>query len=299
MSDPRIELLSAGPGLLSEGPRWHEQRQELLWVDILGSEWHRATLHPDSSLERVTTIAVDRHVGAVAPALDGGYVLAAGPGFVYLDDHGVARDLAQPEGGRSDVRMNDGACDAQGRFWAGTTAYDESPGAGALYRLELDGSCTAVLSDLTIANGIGWSPDGLTMYLNDSGTGRLEAFDFEMSTGALSGRRTLVQGEQDGVVPDGLTVDAEGCIWVAWWGGAMVNRYAPDGSRLASLRLPVERPTSCAFGGRDLATLFVTSARVGLDDDALAREPDAGRLFSIAGLGLHGSPCQLYRGRIR
>ena len=299
MSGPQIAAVTETPGLLSEGPRWHHERQELLWVDILGRQVHRGALRADGSLERVATIAIDRHVGAVAPALRGGYVLAAGPGFLFLDESGSVRELAQPEAGRTDVRMNDGACDSQGRFWAGTMAYDESPGAGALYRLELDGSCTTVLTGLTIANGIGWSPDGLTMYLNDSGTGRVEAFEFETSTGAISGRRTLVQGDQRGVVPDGLTVDAEGAIWVAWWGGAAVNRYAPDGSLLASLRLPVERPTSCAFGGPDLATLFVTSARAGLDHDARARQPDSGRLFAIAGLGLHGLPCQVYRGRIR
>jgi sugar lactone lactonase YvrE len=296
VSEPRISVLSAPSGLLSEGPRWHDQRHELLWVDILGCAFHRATLRADGGLDHVTTIAIDRHLGAVAPAFGGGYVLAAGPGFVFLDEHGAVRDLAQPEGDRSDVRMNDGACDQQGRFWAGTMAYDESPGAGALYRLELDGTCTTVLTGLTIANGIGWSPDGSTMYLNDSGTGSVEAFDFEMSGGALSARRTLVQGDQEKGVPDGLTVDSEGAIWVAWWGGAVVTRYDPEGSLLASLQLPVELPTSCAFGGPDLATLFVTSARAGLDDAALARQPDAGRLFSISGLHVHGLPCQLYRG---
>ena len=188
-------------------------------------------------------------------------MLAAGPGFLFVDDDGSVRELAQPEAGRTDVRMNDGACDPQGRFWAGTMAYDESPGAGALYRLELDGSCTTVLTGLTISNGIGWSPDGSTMYLNDSGTGCVDAFRFDGATGAISDRRTLVRSDQPGVVPDGLTVDEEGGIWVALWGGGAVNRYAPDGSLLASVELPVERPTSCAFGGPDRATLFITTAR--------------------------------------
>ncbi len=299
MNDARIAVVTESAGLLSEGPRWHDERQELLWVDILGCHVHKGALAADGSLELIATKTIDRHVGAVAPAVDGGYVLAAGPGFLFLDESGSVHELAQPEAGRTDVRMNDGACDPQGRFWAGTMAYDESPGAGALYRLELDGTCTTVLTGLTIANGIGWSPDGLTMYLNDSGTGRVEAFDFETSRGTISRRRTLVEGHERGVVPDGLTVDAEGGIWVAWWGGGAIHRYAPDGSLLASVRLPVERPTSCAFGGPDLATLFVTSASAGLDDDARARQPDSGRLFSIVGLGLHGLPCQVYRGRIR
>ncbi len=298
MTVPEVLAWSATPGLLSEGPRWHEERQELLWVDILGCQLHRGTLAADGSLERVSTIAIDRHVGAVAPIVGGGYVLAAGPGFLLVDEGGGLRELAQPHAGRTDVRMNDGACDAQGRFWAGTMAYDESPGAGSLFRLELDGSCTTVLSGLTISNGIGWSPDESTMYLNDSGTGCVDAFSFEASSGAISARRTLVHIDEPGVVPDGLTVDEEGGVWVALWGGAAVNRYAPDGSLLATLRLPVDRPTSCAFGGLDLATLFITSARAGLDDDALAGQADAGRVFAVSGLDTRGLPCQPYRGRI-
>jgi sugar lactone lactonase YvrE len=137
-------------------------------------------------------------------------VLAAGTGFLHVDDDGAVEELAQPEAERTDVRMNDGACDPQGRFWAGTMAYDESPGAGVLYRLELDGSCTTVLTGLTISNGIGWSPDGATMYLADSGTGLVEAFAFEGTTGDLSERRTLVRIQRPGAVPDGLTVDQEG-----------------------------------------------------------------------------------------
>ena len=225
-------------------------------------------------------------------------MLAAGPGFLFVDPAGSVSELAQPDAGRTDVRMNDGACDPQGRFWAGTMAYDESPGAGVLYRLELDGSCTRVLTGLTISNGIGWSPDGATMYLADSGTGRVEAFDFDGGSGDISRRRTLVRIEQPGVVPDGLTVDEDGGIWVALWGGGAIQRYAPDGSVLATVRLPVDRPTSCAFGGPDRATLFVTTARAGLDEVALARQPDAGHLFRIDGLGVRGMPCMPYRGRI-
>ena len=297
MTAPDVRPWSVTPGLLSEGPRWHEERQELLWVDILGRQMHRGTLSPDGALERVETISVDRHIGAVAPAGGGGYVLAAGPGYLFVDDAGAVRELAQPEAGRTDVRMNDGACDPQGRFWAGTMAYDESPGAGALYRLELDGSCTTVLTGLTISNGIGWSPDGSTMYLDDSGTGCVDAFRFDGASGAISDRRTLVHIDQPGVVPDGLTVDDEGGIWVALWNGAAVHRYAPDGTLLASVPLPVDRPTSCAFGGLDRDTLFVTTARTDLDDDALARQPHAGKVFRSTGSAPVASLCLPYRGR--
>jgi sugar lactone lactonase YvrE len=287
---------SAIAGLLTEGPRWHAERGELLWVDILGRTLHRGRPGLDGSLESVETITLDRHVGAVAPATSGGYVLAASTGFLYVDDVGAVRELAQPAAGRRDVRMNDGACDAHGRFWAGTMAYDESPGAGALYRLELDGSCTTVLTGLTISNGIGWSPDGATMFLADSGTGRIDAFDFDASSGEIARRRTIVAIEEPGVAPDGLTVDEDGGIWVALWGGGAVRRYGPDGALLTAVPLPVDRPTSCAFGGRDRSTLFVTTARHGLDVAALSRQPHAGRVFRIEGLGVRGAPCAPYRG---
>jgi sugar lactone lactonase YvrE len=147
-----------------------------------------------------------------------------------------------------------------------------------------------VLTGLTISNGIGWSPDASTMYLNDSGTGRLDAFRFDGPSGAISDRRTLVHIDQPGVAPDGLTVDDEGGIWVALWNGGAVHRYAPDGTLLASVRLPVQRPTSCAFGGPRRDMLFVTTARTDLDDDALARRPHAGKVLAIDGLGARGLP---------
>lgn len=293
---PRVTAWSPEPGLLSEGPRWDEERRELLWVDILGRRFHRATLTADGRPDDVRAIVLDRHVGAVAPVAGGGYVLAAGQGFLFVDEDGAIGELAQPEAGHPGVRMNDGACDPQGRFWAGTMAYDEAPGAGTMYRLELDGRCTTVLSGLTISNGIGWSPDGATMYLSDSGTGLIEAFDFDGATGAIDGRRTLVHLDQPGAAPDGLTVDEAGDIWVGLYGGWAVNRYGPDGSLRATLPMPVAQATSCAFGGRDLRTLFVTTGRERLGEAALERQPDAGRVFSVSGLDARGRGCTPYRG---
>ncbi len=288
---------SARPGLLSEGPRWDGDRDELLWVDIVNARLHRASVRTDVALHEVAPIQLDRFVGAAAPAAGGGgYVLAAGPGFLFLDPSGRVVELAQPEAGRDDVRMNDGACDPQGRFWAGTMAQDESPGAGVLYRLELDGTCTTVLTGLTISNGIGWSPDGSTMYLSDSGTATIDAFDFDAASGDLSRRRTIVRTAGLGVAGDGLTVDDGGDLWVAMWDGGAVRRYDPEGSLVATVSLPVDRPTSCAFGGPDHSTLFITTARQGLDAPALARQPDAGRVFRVDGLGVTGPPCNPYRG---
>jgi sugar lactone lactonase YvrE len=289
-------------GSAERGARWHEEAGEVLWVDILAAKFHRGAIATDGGLELVASVAVDRPVGAVAPAVGGGYVLAAGTGFLFVDAAGPLSELAQPEAGRTDVRMNDGACDPQGRFWAGTMAYDESSGKGALYRLELDGSCTRVLAGLTIANGIGWSPDGATMYLADSGTGRVEAFDFDGSSGDISRRRILVRIELYASSRRGGSRRAHrrrgggnlGCVV----GGGAIERYAADGSLLTRVRLPVDRPTSCAFGGPDRTTLFVTTARAGLDEVALARQPHAGHVLRIDGLGVRGMPCMPYRVRI-
>jgi sugar lactone lactonase YvrE len=295
---PSVIAWSPETGLLSEGPRWHEERQELLWVDIVGHGFYRATLTTDGRLDELHTTELDRHPGAVAPVAGGGYVLAAGQGFLFVDEAGSIHELAQPEAAHVQVRMNDGACDPQGRFWAGTMAYDESPGAGTLYRLELDGSCSTVLTGLTISNGIDWSPDGTVMYLSDSGTGSVDAFDFDGATGAISGRRTLVQVEQPGVSPDGLIVDEQGDLWVAMWEGWAVHRYAPDGSLRDTVPIPVAQTTACAFGGSDRSILFVTTAREGLDAAALERQPDAGAVFAVRGLDTHAPGCAPYRGQV-
>ena len=298
MSAPAVSVWSPEPGLLSEGPRWHEQRQELLWVDILGRRIPRATLMRDGHPGRIETVELDRDVGVVAPAAEGGYVAAATLSFLFVDESGTVTELASLTDAPRGVRFNDGACDERGRFWVGTMAYDKSPGAGALYRLELDGSISTVLTRLTIPNGIGWSPDGAVMYLNDSGAGCLYEFDVDPSTGEPRNRRTLVAFEQPGPAPDGLTIDDRGDIWVAVYGGWAVHRYSPDGNFLGAIDLPVAQATSCAFGGADRGTLFVTTGREELDTQALARQPDAGRVFSVTGLGLHGPGCNLYRGSL-
>jgi sugar lactone lactonase YvrE len=299
VTTPKVTAWPLQPGLLSEGPRWDEGRRELLWVDILGRGFHRATVTADGGPDRVRPMALDRHVGAVAPVAGGGYVLAAGQGFLFVDETDSVHELAQPEAGRVDVRMNDGACDPQGRFWAGTMAYDETPGAGTLYRLELDGRCSTVLTGLTISNGIGWSPDGGTMYLSDSGTGFVDAFDFDGETGAIDGRRTLIHVDRPGMAPDGLTVDDQGDLWVALYNGWAVERYGPDGSLVETVPIPVAQATSCAFGGDDRRILFVTTGRERLEGPALERQPDAGRVFAVTGLDARGEACAPYRGRIR
>jgi sugar lactone lactonase YvrE len=191
-----------------------------------------------------------RPVGALASTADGGVVLAVAGGFARLDwDSGTVKMLATVEADRPQNRMNDGACDSGGRFWAGTMALDERPQAGALYRLDPDGTVHTMLAGVSISNGIDWSPDGRRMYYVDSPTRRIDVFDFDAGAGAIANRRPFVALPPEAGFPDGLTVDAEGFVWLALWGGAALHRYDPEGARERIVPLPVTHPTSCAFGG--------------------------------------------------
>jgi sugar lactone lactonase YvrE len=184
------------------------------------------------------------------------------------------------------VRMNDGACDQQGRFFCGSMAYGAAPGRGALYRLDPDGTVHPVHSGITISNGIGWSPDGSRAYYVDSGTGRVDVCSPD-----LVERRPFVTVPETTGTPDGLTVDADGGVWVALWGGSAVHRYSPDGELDQVVSLPVAQVSSCAFGGEDLDTLFITTSREGLSDP----EPAAGALFAVQP-GTKGLPTLTFAG---
>src|ERR1700677_232012 len=298
MSDTGVRGWPPEPGLLSEGALWHVQRQELLWVDILGQRVPPPNLAAHGHPGRIETVELDRDVGVMAPAAAGGYVAAAVQAFLFVDECGAVTELASLTDAPTGVRFNDGACDERGRFWVGAEGYHKPPGAGALFRLELDRTISTVLTGLTIPKGIGWSPDGATMYLNDSGAGCLYEFDVDPATGEPRNRRTLVTFEQPGPAPDGLTIDDRGDIWVAVYGGWAVHHYSPDGNFLGTVELPAAQATSCAFGGADRGTLFVTTGREQLAAPALAQQPDAGRVFRVTGLGTHGPGCNLYRGSL-
>ena len=285
------------PCELGEGPHWDSERSHLLWVDILAGRvlFGAAT---GSSVELTRTLDVGRHVGAVVPWIRGGWLAAAATGFIHVAEDGTVTELAQPEAGAGvETRMNDGKCDPQGRFWAGSMAYDETPGAGSLYRVDLDGSIQRVLDDVTISNGLGWSPDGTTMYFTDTGRGRIDTFDFDPVTGAIANRRDFLVDLRRAGAPDGLTVDNDGCIWTALWGGGAILRLDPGGRVIGEIDMPVSQPTSCCFGGPDLATLFMTSARVGLSAEELSDQPEAGMLMQCTP-GIQGTPARPFMGEL-
>jgi sugar lactone lactonase YvrE len=289
---PSVELLVDAHAVVGEGPFWHPDEEVLYWVDIMGHLVHRY----DPARAQDTTIDVGQAVGAARPRASGGLVLAVQDGFAALDPAtGRVEMLAEVEKSNADNRMNDGACDSAGRFWAGTMSFSERAGAGSLYRLETDHRVTKLLDNLTISNGIGWSPDDRLMYYIDSRTLGLDVFDFERASGAISNRRRLATTNMEGAVPDGLAVDAEGYIWVALWGGWAVHRYAPDGQLDRAISLPVSQVSACAFGGPNLQDLYITSATNNLSAEQRSREPNAGGLFRCRP-GVRGLPTHSYRG---
>ena len=288
------DLVAAVQAELGEGPVWDASTGQLVWVDILGRRVHR--FRPEDGVD-VVVLETPSDVGAVAPRREGGLVLALVDGFWLLDPGATAPRLHRPvDAARPETRFNDGKVDDDGRFWAGTMAYDQRPGAGSLYRLDRDGRVETMLDGVTISNGLAWSDDRQTLYYIDTPTRRVDAFDCDPASGAISGRRTVVQLSDDQTgSPDGMTIDAEGALWVALWDGWAVHRYLPDGTLAAVVRMPVARPTSCTFGGPDLGDLYITSARSGLSADALVAQPAAGGLFRVRP-GTTGRPSTPFAG---
>jgi sugar lactone lactonase YvrE len=276
---------------LGEGARWDARRGELLRVDILDGRVYRDRVADDGAILPVAIYQVAGTVGAVAPVQgDEGWLLAAGRGFAHLSADGALRPLAEvaPPG----TRMNDAACDPQGRFWAGTKA--DAAGGAALYRLGRNGQTEPMLDGLTISNGLGWSPDGATMYLADTIPGVIHAFRFDGERGTISDGRVLIEVAAEVGGPDGLTVDDGGDLWVAIFGGGRVQRYSPDGVLREELLVPATETTSCAFAGPGLHRLYVTTATEDWSDEQRRAEPGAGLTYRFD-TGATGRPAAPFR----
>ncbi|MCW2951000.1 MAG: hypothetical protein JWQ48_170 [Conexibacter sp.] len=265
---------------------WDARNGTLVWVDIDRGRVHRF----DPRTGAPTAIELGRPVGVAVPRAAGGLAIGVDSAFAVLDEgaHEPRVIVEVPSTGVA-VRLNDGRCDSAGRFWAGTMGLNGEPDAGTLYRLDPDHRLHTMLEGVTVSNGLDWSPDERSMYYTDSATGRVDRFDFDAAGGTIANRRPFVVIPADEGEPDGLTVDAEGYVWVAVWGAGAVRRYAPDGTLNAEIRLPVRLVTSCAFGGDDLTDLYMTSARYDLSEEQLAQQPKAGGLFR-ARPGVAGRP---------
>lgn len=293
-----VELLLDCRVELAEGPIWDTRRRSTSWVDQLAGRVNQVGIdgRVGPSLE------LGGRIGAAVPTLDGsGFVLATSSGFAYCDHAGHLRILADI--GMPDPRrmMNDGKCDAAGRFWAGTFGVDASgfaiEGAGALFRLAQGTEVSVARTGVTLANGMDWSPDGRTFYFIDSLAGGIDAFDFDPEAGELrSPRRAVEIGIDPGVAfADGMCVDADGAIWTAIWGTGEIRRYTPNGALDRTIRLPVTQPSSCVFAGDALDVLVITSAWQGLNPAELRAQPQAGSLF-CATPGVRGLPTNRYVG---
>ena len=283
-----LAQLPVAAGELPEGPYWDAAANGLYWVDIPAGRVHFLG-QPGGH----RSWQARQPVSAVIPRAGGGLVLAARDGFLALDPAtGETACLAAVELDRPHNRMNDGACDRACRFFAGTKAEDDAPGAGALYRLDPDLAVTRVIADVTISNGIGWSPDERLMYYVDSPTRRIDVFDYDQATGAVGGRRAFASlptgdARPAQTLPDGLAADAAGGVWVALWGGSAVLRYDAGGRLDRVVEVPHANVTSCAFGGAELDLLYITAAAgPGAAEGALYRYP----------AGLTGLPAHPFRG---
>ncbi|AYY13169.1 SMP-30/gluconolactonase/LRE family protein [Actinobacteria bacterium YIM 96077] len=269
------------PVALGEGPLWDPDTSKLMWVDISQHAVHE--YDPATGDDRV--VQYDVPVGAIVKHAHGGYVAAAGMGFAAISWPGG--ELAWLGDVTRGERMNDGACDPVGRFLAGTMVTGGGTGA-ALYQLDR-GHVRLLLEYVSISNGLDWSPDGQTMYYVDTPCERVDAFRYDVETGSISARRTLIDLRDTPGRPDGLTVDADGGIWVAMArGGGCVRRFTPDGDADDVIELPVPHATSLAFGGDDLRDLYITTSQLGLDADDLRHWPLAGASFLVSDVGVTG-----------
>jgi sugar lactone lactonase YvrE len=273
--DEAEPLAGVSSAELAEGPSWDESEQRLSWVDIKAGRLHRWWYDTG----RTETVEIGELVAAALPRAAGGLVLALTHDLAAGDFDGTLGRRLPIETGVPGNRLNDAKCDPAGRLYVGSMSTTDQTGAAALYRVEKDWQVSTVLTGTTISNGLGWSPDGSRMYFNDTPARRVYAFDYDVEAGTASNQRVLYTFDPADGSPDGLTVDADGYVWAAAYGGGSVRRIAPSGELDGVLRLPVSNVTSCTFGGPALDELFVTTAFEGLSGDERAEQPLAGRVF--------------------
>jgi sugar lactone lactonase YvrE len=269
---------------LGEGPLWDHRTGLLCWVDINSGMIHRC----DPAGQNHEVFETGVKVGALALRRGGRFITATSQGLAFWSPADRQMQwIANPEEGKPGARFNDGKVDPGGRFWAGTMTFADA--SSSLYRLDPDLSLHVMATGITISNGLGWSPDQCTMYHADTRRQTIFAYGYETGSGDIRGRRVLYQFQGGEGFPDGLTVDSQGCVWCALWGGWRVVRIAPDGKIVDEVRVPTANPSCCAFGGSNLDRLFITTAYEGMPADERAGQPLAGDLF-VVDAGVAGRP---------
>jgi xylono-1,5-lactonase len=290
-----LRCLWAAGATLGEGTLWSPRRQALYWVDILGRQLHRYELATGAQ----KSWPFDEEISAVTErASEPGLLVTLRSGFALFNtDTGTLKRLHNPEPHKPGNRFNDGKCDAQGRFWGGTMDFGCTQPTGALYRFDAKQRCTLAFdAGYAVTNGPTWSLDGRTMFFNETPAQRIHAFDFDPDTGELSNQRLWLRFDKGDGHPDGMTTDASGRLWIAHWGAACVTCHDPESAaELARIALPTSHITNVAFGGADLRTLFITSARFELSPEQLDNQPLAGALFAID-IDSPGRAASLYAG---
>src|SRR5215813_11731383 len=288
---PAIACVAQTNDVLGEVPRWHPVERALYWIDAFKPAVHR--LDPQNN--KVESWTPPEKLGSFAPRAAGGLLIAGRNGLAHYDPRsGAFERIADPEEGGAVNILNDGRCDARGRFWVGSMSKTMGSASGRLYRLAR-GRLDAVDENIWVSNGVCFSPDDTKMYFADSHVRTIFVYDFDLVGGGIGPRRVLATMDDRPGVPDGSSVDAEGFVWNAVFDGGCLLRYSPDGRIDRTVRLPVSRPTACTFGGSDLATLYVTTARFRLAPDKLAAEVHAGGLLALD-VGVKGLPEPLYSG---
>lgn len=299
MSSVKVECVVKTSALIGEGPVWEESEQMLLFVDIAGQKVHRWS----PATNQIQSVETGDMVGFAVPRRSGGYVAGVGRSIVAVDwSTQTMTSLVEVDEDKLNTRLNDGKVDPIGRLLAGTMGKEERPAVvqrqqGSLFSVTSDLTVTKHLSQVDISNGLDWSLDQKTFYYIDSLALTVDAFDYDSNTGHIGNRRVVYRMEEGEGLPDGMTVDAEGRLWVACYnGGRVVNIDPATGVRLQTVSLPVTKTTSCCFGGPDYADLYVTSASVGLDQSDRRAQPLAGGTFRVTGLGVKGRPSNSFYG---
>ncbi|WP_210467999.1 SMP-30/gluconolactonase/LRE family protein [Sporosarcina sp. 6E9] len=287
------ELVLNEQAILAEGPCWDYEKNLLYWVDILGKKVN--VFNPVTEIN--LSIDVGQLIGAAAIREKGGLVVALQNGFHFLNlDNGQLIKIDDPESNMESNRFNDGKCDPAGRFWAGTMSLEAVQNEGSLYCLDTNHLVEKVIADVTISNGLAWDTSKNKMYFIDTPLNKVFVFDYEIETGAISNRKVAVNISKDLGAPDGMTIDREGMLWIALWGGSKVIRCNPKtGQIIGEVLVPCSKVTSCTFGGKDLDELYITTARLNPSEKELKEEPLAGGIFK-AKVGVKGNKEFFYKG---
>jgi sugar lactone lactonase YvrE len=283
---PSLQVIPNHTSLLGEGPVWDHKKKVIIWVDIINGIIHEYA--PQEKNFR--SIKVQEMIGSVALCTNGNYVAALQSGFAFVNRNtGVISKIHDPEIHLPENRFNDGKCDPAGRFWAGSMSITDEAGKGNVYSFHPNNTVNKKIGGVSISNGMAWNAGATLFYYIDTPTYQIDAYDYDNVSGEISNGRPIITIDKKDGNPDGMTIDNEGMLWVAHWDGWKITRWNPEtGVKLTEIAMPVARVTSCTFGGPQLQDIYITSARVGLSQNELAKQPLAGSLFVLENSGYTG-----------